>query len=236
MSIPPTVSPFAAQTLAPPGDGLLLAAPGSKDEVIYRNERTLIARRHLANGDAVVLKQAFGNETQARLRHEGRVLQRLAGVDGVIHLYPQQPADGLALVDVDSVSLAHVLLEGRPGVPAVLAIAIELAQTLATVHRLGVIHKDINPSNVLLVGAERRALLIDFNIATCFAEERPGFVHQSDIAGTRPCGRSALRPVRIGRDPVRNGRGPQALRDRRPAGDDPRPSAARTHAAHRGSA
>ncbi|MEY2843506.1 MAG: hypothetical protein RI920_1543, partial [Pseudomonadota bacterium] len=86
--------------------------------------------------------------------------------------------------DVDSVSLAHVLLEGRPGVPAVLSIAIELAQTLATVHRLGVIHKDINPSNVLLVGAERRALLIDFNIATCFAEERPGFVHQSDIAGT----------------------------------------------------
>ncbi len=184
MSIPPTVSPHAAQPRAPLGDGFLPSASGKKDEVIYRNERTLIARRHLANGDTVVLKQAFGAETQARLRHEGRVLQRLAGVDGVIHLFPQQPADGLALVDVDCVSLAHVLLAGRPGVPAVLAMGIELAHTLATVHRLGVIHKDINPSNVLLVGAERRAVLIDFNIATCFAEERPGFVHESDIAGT----------------------------------------------------
>jgi len=184
MSLSPH-APVGARTDAPTtDDGVLLPAPGSKDEVIYRNERTLISRRQLAGGGTAVVKQAFGAETQARLRHEGHVLRRLQGVDGVIRLHPQQPVEGLAFQDADCVSLAQVLLAGRPGVQQVLAIAIALSHILAAVHRLGVIHKDINPSNVLLVGPERKPLLIDFNIATCFAEERPGFVHQSDIAGT----------------------------------------------------
>jgi len=165
-------------------DAALLPAPGSKDEVIYRNESTLIARRHLADGGSVVIKQAFGTEAQARLRHEAHVLKRLQGVEGVIKLHAGQPADGLAFQDAPALSLAQLLLDGRPPVQTVLRIATELAQVLSSVHRLGVIHKDINPSNVLLVGPGHQPLLIDFNIATCFAEERPGFVHQSDIAGT----------------------------------------------------
>ncbi|MEY4766611.1 MAG: hypothetical protein RI907_3284 [Pseudomonadota bacterium] len=183
MPAQPTTPTEASQPHGAAFDGLL-PAPGSRDEVIYRNERTLIARRHLSGGATVVIKQAFGAEAQARLRHEARVLQRLSGVEGVVRLHPQQPAEGVAFVDVDSVSLAQVLLEGRPGVQALLGIGLALSHVLAAVHRLGVIHKDINPSNVLLVGAERHPQLIDFNISTCFAEERPGFVHQSDIAGT----------------------------------------------------
>ncbi|HET6237107.1 MAG TPA: AAA family ATPase [Acetobacteraceae bacterium] len=46
------------------------------------------------------------------------------------------------------------------------------------------LHKDINPSNILLRGETSRPVLIDFDLATTFAEERPSFTHHSEIAGT----------------------------------------------------
>ncbi len=82
--------------------------------------------------------------------------------------------------------------------------ALELAQALAAVHLAGGIHKDINPSYILLEGPARRAVLTDFHIACCCAEERQGFTQQSHIAVTpvlhgqaplRTKGRSADRQV-----------------------------------------
>jgi hypothetical protein len=46
-----------------------------------------------------------------------------------------------------------------------------------------VVHKDISPANVVLT-ADGDPVLIDFELATTFAEDRPSFVHQSQIAGT----------------------------------------------------
>ncbi len=51
-------------------------------------------------------------------------------------------------------------------------------------HRRRVVHKDINPANILVAGSGRWPLLIDFDLATTFVEERPAFVHHREITGT----------------------------------------------------
>ncbi|MBI2731860.1 MAG: AAA family ATPase [Aquabacterium sp.] len=158
------------------------AAP-AQDELLYKNERTLIIRRQTAQGP-VVIKQALGADAQASLRHEASMLTRLAAVPGVVKLTPDQPAGALSFHDEGGMPLSKWLQTAQLGIDAVIQLALALGHTLAAMHRAGVIHKDINPTNILLVGAERRPVLIDFNIASCFAQERLGFVHQNHIAGT----------------------------------------------------
>ena len=159
--------------------------PGAADEVLYRNGRTLVVRRLLpGQGARVVLKQALGAEAAQRLRKEAGILARLAGIDGVVQLAPLAvPGHMLALRDDGGVALS-LCPPSSFDLPGIVALGRDLARVLAAVHRCGVVHKDLNPTNVLICGPARTPVLIDFNIASCAAEERPGFTHQSQIAGT----------------------------------------------------
>jgi diguanylate cyclase (GGDEF)-like protein len=172
--------------LEPAPEDLLSEPAGIPMTVLYRSERTLVLRGRGPDGGAVVVKQALGADAVRRLRHEGAILQRLVGIEGIARLAdpttPNEP-DRLVLHDAAATPLSAHLQLGAMDVQAALAMGGALATTLAAVHRVGVIHKDINPSNVL-VDADGRPTLIDFNIASHVAEERPGFTHQSHIAGT----------------------------------------------------
>jgi diguanylate cyclase (GGDEF)-like protein len=156
------------------------------EEVLYRNERTLVIRRRAAGQDAqVVIKQAIGSEAILRLRHEAAILARLSQVDGVVKLAPiAMQANTLAFQDEGGVPLSQLMRETPLSLPEVVDLGCALAKVLADMHRCGVIHKDINPSNIVVSGAVHKPMLIDFNIASNVTEERPGFTHQSHIAGT----------------------------------------------------
>jgi GAF domain-containing protein/predicted Ser/Thr protein kinase len=142
-------------------------------ELLYQSERTQVSR-----ADGVVRKQLSGPDAARRLRHERAVLERLAGVDGVAQL-----ADGddraITLHDTGGSSLATA---GRLPLNRLLRLAPALASAVAAMHACGVTHRDINPANIVIVGD--RPTLIDFDLATTFAEDRPGFTHQSEITGT----------------------------------------------------
>lgn len=172
------------QTEPQEADGIDVARALPEQEVLYKSERTLILRRHLPNSRSVIVKKAFGADAQAQLRHEALILKRLEAVQGVIRLAAEQEAGVLVFEDDRSESLAKFLMAHRFTQNKALQLALDITQILACVHRAGVIHKDINLSNILLEGPDQRPVLIDFNIATCFAEERQSFTHQRQIAGT----------------------------------------------------
>jgi PAS domain S-box-containing protein len=185
-------------------------AERSEGPVLYESNRTRISRRSAAqsggaqgpsqpDGPAgrgigcVIWKEPLGPGAGDRLQHEVGILTVLAAVPGVAHLAQTGGPSGFAVEDVSGVSLASTLSERAGpdrGVRAALevvelvAFALALARVLIGVHQAGVMHKDINPSNILITGADRRPVLIDWDLATTFALERPGFTHESTIAGT----------------------------------------------------
>lgn len=168
---------------------------GGEEELLYLSELSRISRRRLADGSPVVVKEMLGANAVRRKRHEARILERLAAVEGVPRL-ASAPASAteLLLQDVAAVPLTAQLQEGKLAIPELARLAAGLAAIVAAMHREGVAHKNINPDNILLT-PDGAPLLIDFSLATTFAEERPGFVHHREIAGDLPY----LAPEQTGR-------------------------------------
>jgi serine/threonine protein kinase len=174
------------------------------DGVLYTTARTRVTRRPAAPGGAgVIRKQPLGPGADQRRRHELGILTRLSGLAGVPTLTAgAQPDEAIDVIDIGGTTLT----EAAPAHPLeLLDLAERIALIVAAVHRRGVVHKDINPSNILVTGSPPQPTLIDFEIATTFAEERPAFAPQTEIAGTLtylhrsrpgvPAGRSTSGPT-----------------------------------------
>ena len=143
---------------------------------------------------SVICKEPLGPQASRRLRHEVDVLRRLAGVDGIVPLADREPwpAGSLLLADVGGRALAEVATPWEPA--RLVRLAVPLARTVARMHRRGVLHRDINPANILV--DERGApFLTDFALATTFTAIQPEFLHDREIVGTVPY----LAPEQTGR-------------------------------------
>jgi predicted ATPase/signal transduction histidine kinase len=130
----------------------------------------------------MICQEPLGGNVAQRLGHEKRIIARLAGIEGVPCPIGEEDS-AIALEEQGGQTLARVLAGGPLKVSALLELALHLAHTLAAMHRRGVLHQNVNPDNILLHGPERLPLLIDFHLATTFAEERPGFTHHREIRG-----------------------------------------------------
>ena len=169
--------------------------PGSvvRTDLLHESQRSRVARLVFPDG-TVIRKEPLGPDGEKRRRRELAVLERLSGVDGVVQLVGKQPSRGSILVeDVRGEPLAGV---DKPlEVASLTALAVDLARVVAAVHGRGVIHRDINPANVVLAEKDRHPVVIDFALAATSAQLRPEFTDHTEIVGTLPY----LAPEQTGR-------------------------------------
>lgn len=164
-------------------------------EQLHASSRSLVVRARAAGGAALIVKspnQPFPSFQQlaqfkreyaiARgCRHPGVVRPLALAQHGGRWTMIQEDIGGLALDKVLRVRLAA----GRAPEQSAFAlddffeIALQLCDALEEVHRQGVIHKDINPSNLVWNGERRLLQLIDFGIACELPHESqaPASVH-----------------------------------------------------------
>ncbi|MEV8516453.1 AAA family ATPase [Dactylosporangium sp. NPDC051484] len=143
--------------------------------------RSRITRLYV-DGRTVIRKEPLGPDAQRRVQHESAILERLRGVAGVAQLV-EVPADpeSITIEDVGDTSLAAVAKPLDAG--DLIELAVRLARAVAGMHHRGVMHRDITPANIV-ISRDGSPCLVDFTLATSFAEIRPPFTHHTEIVGT----------------------------------------------------
>jgi len=169
-------------------------------EQLYESARSVVYRARAADGAALIVKlpkQATPSHQQLaqfkreyaiarRCRHPGVVrplaLQLHRGRWTMLH----EDIGGLSLDKLLHARMATGLTPVQAGLELdeFLDIALQLCAALEEVHGHGVIHKDINPSNLVWNGERRLLQLIDFGIASELAHEDQGIVNPAALEGT----------------------------------------------------
>ncbi len=121
------------------------------------------------------------------LQNEFSLASRVNG-NGVIRpLEILQSKEGCVLVleDIGGLALREILAQGKiPDLATVLRLAIRIADSLDHIHQNEIIHKDINPGNIIVNPVDWEARITDFGISTGLSREMQALVPPDRLEGT----------------------------------------------------
>jgi eukaryotic-like serine/threonine-protein kinase len=143
--------------------------------------------RHLDREVAIkVLRPELRNDPTfaTRFEREARSVARLIHPHIVpVYDYGQGlDTSYLVMQYLEGGDLRRLLVAGQPlELGLALRLSQEIADALAAAHRIGIVHRDVKPGNVLLT-SDREAKVTDFGIAKLL--EAPGLTARTDILGS----------------------------------------------------
>ncbi|MCP4687679.1 MAG: serine/threonine-protein kinase PknK, partial [Desulfobacterales bacterium] len=159
-------------------------------ETIYQSRRTEVYRAiRESDGLPAVLKtrpESMSNESESGLLHEFELGKTLKGDRAVEYLTLERegPRSILAARDDHMNSLESETPEGGFELSRFLHLAAEIAAAIEEMHAQGVIHKDVNPSNIITTPTLDAVKLIDLGLASRISEEFVGFEAPAAARGT----------------------------------------------------
>ena len=133
------------------------------------------------------LSASFSKHPQAlaRLEREGMATTRLAhpNIVSTFEVLTSSNPPQLVMEYVDGASLDALIAQKGPFSEAkTLRIARDVADGLAAVHELKLVHRDVKPANVLVERATGRAKVADFGLV--YTPTKPGITHAHLVIGT----------------------------------------------------
>jgi hypothetical protein len=124
--------------------------------------------RDACSGERVALKVALGGTDVARFLQEAELLARFTHPCLVRHV-AHGVAEGtpyLAMEWLDGKTFTDTLTRGAVDVAGSLTVVRRVAAALSVLHANGVVHRDVKPDNILLLGEDpERAMLLDLGVA-----------------------------------------------------------------------
>jgi serine/threonine protein kinase len=158
----------------------LLGAGGMGE--VYAAEDTRLKRRVALK----VLPDSVAHDETRRLRFE-REAQSVAALNhpNIVTLHSVEQVDGTVFLTMELVegrTLSESIGQRPMGLAQFFAIAIPVADAMATAHQRGITHRDLKPANIM-VTAEGRPKILDFGLAKAFGDGGPA---RPDDAATQP--------------------------------------------------
>jgi predicted ATPase/serine phosphatase RsbU (regulator of sigma subunit)/tRNA A-37 threonylcarbamoyl transferase component Bud32 len=166
----------------------------SANSIVYRGIRE-------ADSQPIILKVLQENyptpQELARYRTEYQITQSL-NVPGVVKVYDLQKYQNTLVMFVEDFggeSLKHWMSEHPFNLKEFLHLAIAITEGLGQIHAANIIHKDINPSNIVFNPITGQVKIIDFGISTQLNRENTTLKNPNILEGTLPY----LSPEQTGR-------------------------------------
>ncbi len=141
----------------------------SEDSIVFKgyektNKQNVIVKVLKEDFPSMNLVAQFNGEYDITNKHD------LQGIRRVLNKRKVQNKHVLVLEYIDGVTIQEHIANQVLDVAAFLKLAIRFAEVLAEIHQAGIIHKDINPKNVI-VTTDNKIKIIDFGVATSVKRE-----------------------------------------------------------------
>jgi predicted ATPase/tRNA A-37 threonylcarbamoyl transferase component Bud32 len=178
---------------------------------IYESVNSLVYRGHRKKDNQPVilkmLKQDYHTPLELSRYQQGYEILSNFNLSGVVQTYgieKYQNTFVIILEDFGGDSLKNLLnlplpftkvgsnhnkqsvisLFEKVGLGGILSLAIQIADILGNIHAANIIHKDINPSNIVWEPVSKQLKIIDFGIASRFPRENPMLKNPEQLEGT----------------------------------------------------
>ncbi|MCL1470952.1 ATP-binding sensor histidine kinase [Argonema antarcticum] len=134
-----------------------------------------------------VLKQDYPTPEEIRRYKQEYEIACNLNIDGTIKAYGLQNYQNTLVIifeDFGGESLKILMDSRKFNLAEFLAISIAIADSLGHIHTANIIHKDINPSNIVFHPETGQLKIIDFGISTVLTRENPTLKNPNILEGT----------------------------------------------------
>jgi predicted ATPase/GAF domain-containing protein len=158
---------------------------------LYESANSLVYRslREQDNQPVIlkVLKQDYPTPGELTRYKQEYDITRSLNQEGVIKAYRLEPYQNtlvMVLEDFGGKSLTTLKEQYPSTLEDFLEIAIKITTVLGEIHAANIIHKDINPSNIVYNPQTQQLKIIDFGISTRLSRENPTLKNLKSLEGT----------------------------------------------------
>lgn len=160
-------------------------------QIIYQSTYSTIYRAYRNQDNQPIIIKTFQHEYptpfQINKYHHEYEISKILNFDGVVQVYAlEKQRNKLALIleDFGGISLKTWIADKQLTNLEFLKIAIAITHILIQIHNKKIIHKDINPSNIIFNSSSNQIKITDFGISTILSSEKNIVKNPNILEGT----------------------------------------------------